>query len=234
MFYNEEGFANFLVNVGEERKIRMNNKTIIISCAGMGTRLGIGMTKALIDIDGKPLIVRQLEQLKKFSDVRIVVGYQAEKVIKVVKNYRDDVMFCFNYDYRTTGTAASFSKGLVGAQDWVVALDGDLIVKPNDLQAFLALEEECIGGCNPTTDNPVLMKINDGKVVEFSREHGQLEWTGLALLKRDRLIPGYKHVYQMIEPLIPIKVMRISTKEVDTVNDYKNAVEWVKGGYLDD
>ena len=41
--------------------ISMDNKTIIISCAGMGTRLGIGMTKALIDIDGKPLIIRQLE-----------------------------------------------------------------------------------------------------------------------------------------------------------------------------
>ena len=54
--------------------ISMDNKTIIISCAGMGTRLGIGMTKALIDIDGKPLIIRQLEQLKDCSDVRIVVG----------------------------------------------------------------------------------------------------------------------------------------------------------------
>ncbi|MBO7514279.1 MAG: 2-C-methyl-D-erythritol 4-phosphate cytidylyltransferase, partial [Lachnospiraceae bacterium] len=33
-------------------------KTIVISAAGMGTRLGIGTTKALIDIDGKPLIIR--------------------------------------------------------------------------------------------------------------------------------------------------------------------------------
>ncbi len=212
----------------------MDNKTIIISCAGMGTRLGIGMTKALIDIDGKPLIIRQLEQLKKYSDIRVVVGYQAEKVMEVVKSYRDDIMFCFNYDYKTTGTAASFSKGLIGAKEWVVAFDGDLLVKPSDLESFLNLNEECVGGCDPTTDNPVLMKINkNGQVTEFSRNHGQLEWTGLALLKKERLVPSDKHVYMMIEPLMPIKVMHISTKEVDTVNDYQKAIEWVRNGYTE-
>ena len=86
------------------------NTTVIISCAGMGTRLGIGMPKALVNVDGKPLIIRQLEMLQDCSDVRIIVGFQADKVIETVKSFRKDVMFAFNYDYRTTGTAASFSK----------------------------------------------------------------------------------------------------------------------------
>ena len=50
------------------------SKTIVISCAGMGTRLGIGSTKALIDIDGKPLMIRQLELLKDYDDIRVVMG----------------------------------------------------------------------------------------------------------------------------------------------------------------
>ena len=66
--------------------------TIIISCAGMGTRLGIGSTKALVNINGKPLIIHQLEQLKEYDDIRIVVGYQAEKVINLVKNFRTDII----------------------------------------------------------------------------------------------------------------------------------------------
>lgn len=209
----------------------MNNKTIIISCAGMGTRLGIGMTKALVDVDGIPLIIRQLEMLKDCDDIRVVVGYQAEKVMEVVKKYREDVMFCFNYDYKTTGTAASFSKGLVGAREWVVAFDGDLLVHPEDLKMFLEQEEECIGGCIPTTDNPVLMDLENGKVVNFSREHGSLEWTGLALMKSARLVPGSGHVYQMFESHLPIKVMEIRTREIDTVDDYENAVQWIKNGY---
>ncbi len=210
----------------------MDNKTIIISCAGMGTRLGLGLPKALAEVDGKPLIIRQLENLDNHSDIRVVVGFQAAKVVEIVKAYRDDVTFCFNYDFKTTGTAASFSKGLLGAREWVVAFDGDLLVRPDDLREFLELEEECIGGCMPTTDNPVLMEVDENEnVVEFSREHGQLEWTGLALLKKERLTPADRHVYQMIEPLLPVKVKQITTREVDTTDDYCRAVEWIQKGY---
>ena len=193
------------------------NTTVIISCAGMGTRLGIGMPKALVNVDGKPLIIRQLEMLQDCSDVRIIVGFQADKVIETVKSFRKDVMFAFNYDYRTTGTAASFSKGLTGARTYVVALDGDLLVRPDDLEWVLNAEEEVIGGTTPSTDNPVLMTLDrEHRVIEFSRERGQLEWTGLAKMRTDRLTPGTGHVYQMLEPLLPIRAVEIHTKEIDT------------------
>lgn len=208
-----------------------NDISIIISCAGMGTRLGIGTTKALVDIGGKPLIIRQLEMLEGYEDIRVVVGFQAERVIDVVKSYRKDIMFAFNYDYKSTGTAASFSKGIVGAKKYAVAFDGDLLVHPDDLKSFLSKEGEFVGGCIPTTDNPVLMTIKNNCVVDFSRDKGDLEWTGLAKLRTDHLVPGLGHVYQMIEPLMPVEVMQIRTKEIDTPNDYENAVAWVKNGY---
>ena len=212
----------------------ITNKTVVISCAGMGTRLGIGSTKALVDICGKPMIVRQLEMLKDIADVRIVVGYQAEKVIEVAKEYRPDITFCFNYEYKTTGTAASFSKGMLCAKENIVSLDGDLLVNPDDFNKFISDDEEKIGGCTPTTDNPVLMVIDDNnQVVEFSREEGQLEWTGLAQVKTARLTPGDKHFYFMLEPLLPLKVEKIRTKEIDTYNDYENAIRWFENGCKD-
>ena len=209
-------------------------KSIIISCAGMGTRLGIGVTKALIDINGKPLIAHQLENIPNEFDVRIVVGYQAEKVMEVVKHYRKDVTFVFNHEYKTTGTGASFSKGVVGAEDVVIALDGDLLVHPEDFKACIDLSCSCIGGCEPTTDNPVLMTIDDNEhVIEFSRERGSLEWTGLVQIEKDKLTAGTGHVYQMLEPVLPIPVMKIRTKEVDTPNDYEKALKWIRNGYVD-
>ena len=211
-----------------------NNISVIISCAGMGTRLGYGEPKALIDILGKPLIIRQLEMLKECKDVRVVVGYHAERIMNVVKSYRSDVKFVFNNEYKTTGTAASFSAALPEAQEYAVALDGDLLVNPEDFREFLQYDGECVGGCTPTTDNPVLMTLNEnGDVTEFSRERGVLEWTGLAKLKTDRLTPGRGHVYQMIEPLMPVHVIKIRTKEIDTKNDYDNAVKWVARGCID-
>ena len=67
------------------------SRTIIISCAGMGNRLGLGTTKALVEVDGKPLIIRHLENLQEEEDIRVVVGYQAEKVIEVVNQYEKDI-----------------------------------------------------------------------------------------------------------------------------------------------
>lgn len=78
--------------------------SVVICCAGMGTRLGIGTTKALVKIAGKSIIQRQLEMLDEYDDIRVAVGYQAEKVIKEVKHIRKDVMFAFNNDYRKTGS----------------------------------------------------------------------------------------------------------------------------------
>ena len=76
------------------------SRTVIISCAGMGNRLGLGTTKALLEVEGEPLIIRHLKMLQDEQDIRIVVGYQAEKVIDVVRQYREDVLFVFNHQYR--------------------------------------------------------------------------------------------------------------------------------------
>ncbi|MBR4461148.1 MAG: NTP transferase domain-containing protein [Erysipelotrichaceae bacterium] len=212
----------------------ITNKTVIISCAGMGTRLGIGSTKALVDICGKPMIIRQLEMLDEVEDVRIVVGYQAQKVIDVAKEYRKDLTFCFNYNYKTTGTAASFSKALLCAKELVVSLDGDLLVNPQDMKAFIHDNEEKIGGCIPGTDDPVLMQLNEKKeVIAFSREKGDLEWTGLSQVRRERLTPDDRHLYFMLEPLLPLKTQFVRTREIDTYNDYEEAIAWFSRGCID-
>lgn len=213
------------------------SKTIIISCAGMGTRLGIGSTKALIDIDGKPLIVRQLELLKDYDDIRIVVGYQMEKVISVVNSCRSDILYVFNHNYRNTGTGGSFSLGMKHAGEMVVSLDGDLLVHPDDLDRILKSDEECVCGAVISTEDPMLMKTTTKSGIiygtDFSRTEGEYEWTGLAQVRTERLTPGDRHVCDMLRPLMPLKMELIRTKEIDTMADYENAVAWVKGGYID-
>ncbi|MDE4980341.1 2-C-methyl-D-erythritol 4-phosphate cytidylyltransferase, partial [Francisella tularensis subsp. holarctica] len=81
--------------------------SIILSCAGIGSRLGLGKTKALIEIKSKSLIDYQLSNFKNIEDIRIVIGYQANEVISAALSIRKDIIFVFNHDYFNTKTGAS-------------------------------------------------------------------------------------------------------------------------------
>lgn len=206
--------------------------TIIICCAGMGTRLGIGSTKALINVCGEPLIGHQLKLLKDYDDVRIVVGYQAEKVITTVNNYRKDIMFAFNYDYENTGVAASLSKGLIGARKYVIYMDGDLLANKDDFRTFLQYQGECLAVSQINSDEPLLMNIYNGLAVSFSN-NGSYSWPGLAKIEANKLKYMDTHVYEMIKPLLPLTVINVRSREIDTEDDYERAVIWMENGCID-
>ena len=112
-------------------------KSVVISCAGIGSRLGLGLTKALVKINGRSLISWQLELFKDVEDIRIVVGFQANDIIEEVLKYRQDVTFIFNHRYFETKTGASFYLGARHANDYVLEWDGDLLVHPDDVKMVL-------------------------------------------------------------------------------------------------
>lgn len=210
--------------------MKNDNTTIVICCAGMGTRLGIGTTKALVNICGKPLILYQLELLKNYDDVRIVLGYQAERVINIVKKYRKDIMFVFNYDYQTTGAAASLYKSIKGAREYTISIDGDLIIKPDDFKKFLNYPDECLAISNRSSDEPICVDVEDGKAKTFST-FGDYEWTGLAKVKTERIMSHKGHTYEMLESLLPLDVVKIDSRDIDTPDDYERVVAWVDSKY---
>ena len=49
-------------------------KSVVITCAGIGSRLGLGTTKALIDINGKSLIHWQLDLFHGYSSLTCQVS----------------------------------------------------------------------------------------------------------------------------------------------------------------
>lgn len=204
-------------------------KSVIISCAGIGSRLGLGKTKALIDIAGKSLIRWQLELLSDIQDVRIVVGYQSNDVIEEVLKFRKDVIFIYNHNYFETKTGASFYLGARHANEFVMAWDGDLIVHPDDVKKCLETDEEYIGYSDIVSEESVYVKTNnDGDVLSFSREHGDFEWTGPACIKREKIKYTSLNVFNQIEEHLPIKGLKIRAQDVDTYEDYKKAIEFVK------
>ncbi len=69
-----------------------SNVSVVLTCAGVGSRLGLGQTKSLVDLEGRPLIQWQLELFRDVQDLRIVIGFQATAVINEVRKTRPDAV----------------------------------------------------------------------------------------------------------------------------------------------
>lgn len=202
-------------------------QSVVISCAGIGSRLGLGTTKALININGKSLIRRQLEQFNDVEDVRIVVGFQAQDVIDEVLSYRKDVVFVYNHSYFETKTGASFYLGARHGSEYAFEYDGDLLVHPDDLKMLLHLEGEWIAYADKMSDDAVYLKLNEkGEVVSFSRAQGDFEWTGPCCIKKQKLQYNSGNVFNQLEPYLPMKGVKIRACDIDTFDDYQRAVLW--------
>lgn len=204
-------------------------KSVVLSCAGIGSRLGLGLTKALLKINGRSLISWQLEQFSEVEDIRIVVGFQAKSIIEEVLRIRKDVTFVFNHLYFETKTGASFYLGAKDARDDIIEWDGDLLVHPDDVKTILNTEGEFICYSDITSDGAVFCKTDeDGNVLAFSRENGDYEWTGPACIKKSNLTYSSNNVYNIFERVLPMKGMKIRAYDIDTYNDYKRVSEITK------
>ena len=206
-----------------------NNKSVVISCAGIGSRLGLGLTKALVQINGGSLISWQLRLFKDVEDLRLVIGFQGNEIIEEVRKYRDDVIFCFNHRYFETKTGASYYLGARHANQEIIEWDGDLLVHPDDVRMLLSTDGEWICYGDKTSEDAVLVHTNEkGEVVDFSRESGDFEWTGPACMNKKNLTYCSQNVFNMFEPLCPMRGIKVRAYDIDTYNDYIRVSEITK------
>lgn len=127
-------------------------RTAVVLAAGLGSRLfGLtsGLPKCLLDIAGKPLLFRLLEQMQAVGIERavIVTGHLRDRLERALEGHPFEVALSFaeNPDYRTTNTAASLlaaRAAIAGdAHGGILLCDGDVILAP-DLLPALAAEPE--------------------------------------------------------------------------------------------
>lgn len=203
-------------------------KSLIISCAGTGTRLGLGQTKALIKIKNKPLIYYQLEYFYHIEDVRVVVGFQAEELITTVLKKRDDVIFAYNHDYFHTKTGASYYLGARHGNEYAIAWDGDLLIHPDDIKKCLEYEGEFIGCSDAMSDEPVFVDVDENNyAVGFSRKSGDYEWVGPACLKKQKIKYTVDNVFNQFEEYLPLPILKTQARDIDTYEDYRRAKEFI-------
>lgn len=226
VIYNEHALCRQLKQLCGETGTQ---KSVVISCAGIGSRLGLGLTKALVQLNGSSLISWQLKLFKDVEDLRIVIGFQGRDIIEEVQKYRQDVIFCYNHHYFETKTGASFYLGARHANDEIIEWDGDLLVHPDDVKMLLKTKGEYICYSDKTSEETVFVRTNDkGEVLSFSRESGDYEWTGPACMNKCNLTYNSNNVFNMFEPLCPMRGIKVSAYDIDTYNDYIRVSEITK------
>jgi CTP:molybdopterin cytidylyltransferase MocA len=208
----------------------------VVNAAGLGSRLGLNRPKALLEVEGRPLIAWQLAMLEDVEDVRVVLGYRAAAVADVVFSLRPDVTVVLNHAFASTGTAASFLRGAQGADGQVVSLDCDLLVHPADLRAFIEAREPLLGVVRQQSIDPVLVEVESRQdrsmALQFAREERPQwwEWSGLVALAPDApaLRGARGHVFEMVAPLLPLPVMEIRAREVDYEEEVEEMAAWIR------
>ena len=202
----------------------------MIGAAGTGSRLGVGIPKCLVSVDGRSIIDHQLDLLDDVPDVRVVVGYREEQVVRHVVSRRPDAIFVRNPAYSSTTTLHSTLLAVrhLGGRPFL-ALDGDLLVEPDSFATFL---QRCqregpplLGVCRSGTDEAVFVtRRGDGAVTAFSRLPGAAyEWSGPAYVRPEHLAGSDGYVYQALERFLPLPAQEVVAREVDTPGDLERA-----------
>ena len=205
---------------------------VVISAAGIGSRLGLNRPKCLVEIEGKPLIHHQLNAVRDCPDVRVVVGFQEREVIRATREFREDVIFVRNPRYQTTSNLHSLLLGTLGSERPVISLDGDLLISYGAFERFRDAANRwanLVAVTERATDEAVSvsLSVDESEVVGFynpGRPQDLFEWAGLALIDApDVNTKGF--IFRQIEKRLPVPCVKIECYEIDTEADLTRARE---------
>lgn len=142
----------------------------VLLAAGVGRRLGHDRPKALLEVGGRTLLSRHLENLRKAGvSVRVVTGFQAERLGEAAHAELPEAELVHNAEFRR-GSLLSMAVGLEGLDEDVLLMDADVLYDPTILSDLLALERGF--ALDPRTDpgdEEMMLGVRDGEVRAIRR-----------------------------------------------------------------
>lgn len=206
-----------------------NVKYAVIAAAGMGTRLGMGIPKCLVEIGGRPLIAHLLDLMKDVPDVCIVTGFMNKDVQEAARRCRNNLRLVENLNYQNTTTLGSYFLGSQGIDSSILYMDADILFEPHSFKRFLA-------ACDATTKPLIAVtptKTTDCVYVELGRGHSVLsfsrdvpsshEWANLAWLPSGCIRNQPITVFECLKELLPLRSLEIDSYEIDDCDDLMRA-----------
>lgn len=213
-------------------------KNVVIAAAGMGTRLGIGNPKCLIEINNKAVLEYQLDLLREVENVFIVVGFMEEDVMNFVHKIRRDIIFVRNANFRHTKTLGSFYLGAKLIDGSTIFMDGDMIIEPKSFAEFLnaaatAKDKMLIAVSKRISDDPVYCDVEEGEngstIRGFSYDKkSAYEWANVVYMPAAWMEDGMSHTFEHLQKFLPASAKIIDRLEIDTPEDLRDVKNFLK------
>lgn len=165
---------------------------VIILAAGVGSRLGQGLPKALVKLcDEKTIITHQLENLERIikpENIRLVIGYKGE----LIKKKHPNLEYVINRRYKVTNTSKSLLLGLEDLDDDVLWLNGDVVFDPGILELIMEEKNEnliCVDNKKVGEEEVKYTLASNGYIKELSKtiSDGLGEAVGINYVRRESL-----------------------------------------------
>lgn len=204
----------------------------VIAAAGLGSRLGHGHPKCMLELGGITLLTRMIRMLElHVSRIHVVIGYREDLIIDHCARYHPQVVLVRNPEFRTTNTAQSFALGARYLTGKCVFLDGDLLINPKSFSIFMdhaARRDVLVGLCQPNTENAVFADTEEPKqgltVMGFTRENRTLfEWANVFTGPGTLMNGAENYVFEHLAKLLPLSGHMLELAEIDTTTDLRSA-----------
>lgn len=173
----------------------------VLLAAGVGNRLQADHPKALLEIGGRTLLDRHLDNLSAMGiAVRVVTGWKDDVLTPLLR----DAAVVHNPEFRR-GSLLSLQHGLAGLDDDAIIMDADVHYDPTILADVAALERGF--ALDPRTDpgdEEMMIGVRDGKARAIRRgklDGFELVGEGVGFFKIDRAsLPALRACIEASDP----------------------------------
>ena len=222
----------------------------MILAAEKESRFGLGVCKTLLPIGGRTILDQIIENVKDYvNSVRIVVGYQKQKIKDKLYMEHPWIKTIVNPVWESTNTGFSFVLGLENCPDGdLLWINGDLIFDKKILDFLVEIDTpyNLVAVRIGETDSEDMKVVldNSGKVKQFGKRlqkaHG--EAIGMGVIRqahRERLAEEmrrkfyknktayYEDLFNFVLEEIPFLAVNVKEEvclDINTYSDYLAAI----------
>ncbi len=211
---------------------------VVIAAAGLGSRLGFGKPKCLVEIEGKPIIAHLLKLLDDIKDIRLVVGFCEDDVIETVIKIRSDIIFVRNPNFRSTKTIESYAMASKGVKQHTLFMDADILFDPASFANFInsCYKRDVLVGITDTktVDSVFVNVLENNQITSFSRfNKSKYEWANIVFAPSNYFENSTDDVYKLLEKCLPLQAQYINSFEVDRQEDLEQAKIYARNNLID-